>query len=189
MKRIIISFAIYQFLFFTPLGFTTGAFSKEISYNNEAMDDADEAQDEIRVIPLVTIISQPENNLIHKLNLHCDSQGRVVKITRTSEENVQVIDPQYLLSHDVVLASTGNRDSVLLGCDSWNPKTGGSFYLKYLFNGALMRYKTYHMKVKKVRGSWKLFSSSGNRELNTIRLVSRIILGQLIGVHRIERVN
>ena len=134
---------------------------------------------------LVRIISEPENGMVHKINLILKANGEILQIVRQSENSTQAFTPQQLIEGEVVLAKVEGRKAVTLSCRDCTVENGGILKLGYLFNGVMMLYRSLSMQLKRDGNSWKLFTMD-QRPIRRLKLVSRIIFGRLIGIKQID---
>ena len=133
--------------------------------------------------PLVSILSKPENNLIHELILQLNPQGEIVTITRTSNESTDVFFKDEL-KEGVVLASAQARDAVTLGCIDCSDETAAKLRLGYLYNGITAKFRYLNIVLKKVDDEYELFTEKGLK-IDSLTLFERKFLGQTIGISRI----
>ncbi len=138
---------------------------------------------------LVTIISEPEDNLVHQLIMVIAPDGRLRHLVRRSKEDETIATLQALRAGEVVMARTDGRASVMLSCPACDLTKSGIAHLRYITNGLLGRYGRMKMRVeRRGDGSFHLWSMEGER-IERLRLTSRRWLGILIGVKsvRIEK--
>ena len=133
------------------------------------------------VLPLVNILSEPENMRLHTINLHLDESGDILGLTRVSGNTRQVICPEQLFEGEVLLAKSGGIDAVFLGCEDCSVDQGGVVNLRYIFNGALRTYHNLKMNLARRDGRWSLETREG-QEIKKLKLISRYILGKVIGI-------
>ncbi len=134
--------------------------------------------------PLVKIISEPENNRIHMFSLGLDENGDMQSVIRTTTSDRQEIKLNELLAGDYVLLRQSDRDVIILQCPNCDPVYGGVLGIKYLRNGLSMRYRTLDLEIQRNDENWALFS--GQTKVHTLRLKTRKVLGQVIGIRKIE---
>lgn len=135
---------------------------------------------------LVTIISEPEDNLVHQLIMVIAPDGRLRYVVRRSKEDETVTTLQALSAGEVVMARTDGRASVMLSCSGCDAQGSGITRLRYISNGILRRYGKLEMRIERSDdGSFRLWSMEGVR-VERLRLTSRRWLGLLIGVKSVE---
>ncbi len=134
---------------------------------------------------LVEILSEPQDDLIHTVSLNLDENGDIVEVIRTSEEDELVIPSEDLIEGEVVLARSQDRDAVFLSCPGCTADLGGELVVRYISNGIFNTYDELHMNLVRTGNDWTLFSVDGEEVIN-LRLVSRTIFGQVIGIREIQ---
>ena len=135
---------------------------------------------------LVEIISEPENNRIHMINLFLDDMGDILGLTRESGDDIQVICPEELFDGEVLLAkSSGGIDAVFLGCRDCTIYEGGRVNIRYLYNGAISSYRNFEMQLTRDGDDWLLETLEGE-QINKLTLIARRIFGKIIGISEIE---
>ena len=134
---------------------------------------------------LVRIISEPENNLVHKLILVMKADGEIIQLVRKSASSIQVFTPEELIQGEVVLATVQGRKAVILSCKGCEKSQGGNLKLSYLFNGVTMTYRSLSMRFVRDGADWLLYTQN-MKPIRRLKLVSRIVFGQIIGIKRID---
>lgn len=138
---------------------------------------------------LVRIISEPQDGLIHFLNLEVSEEGHILKLIRETENSDyrQEVKMEDLIKQPAVLARAADRDILILKCLSCNASTGGSVQLDYLYNGMTMSYRNLKMKLLKEENSkeWKLYPARKGHSIHSLRLIPRTVFGQLVGIKEI----
>ena len=132
---------------------------------------------------LVKIISEPENNKIHNFLLELDKNKDILSIVRTSGSDRQEIGINLLQEGDYVLLSQSNRDVIIIQCPQCDSVHGGELGIKYLRNGLNMTYRTLNLTLRRMNDDWGLFY--GETKVNSLRIKTRKILGQVIGIRKI----
>lgn len=135
-------------------------------------------------IPLVDILSEPENNLHHQLILHLNDAGDVEQISRVSLESEHVFTLADLLTKEVVLARSSGLDAVLLGCSGCDPNVGGTLVLRYVYNGVTRNYRSFQMRIQRSDRHWELSTADGT-PIRTLTLKARKVLGAVVGIREI----
>lgn len=140
---------------------------------------------------LTKIISDPEGGKIHNLFLELNQNSHIINLIRELEDqsNKQVIKMTDLMENPVVLAQASGKDILILSCTNCSPDSGGNIKLKYLYNGMTMSYRDLNMKLlfSQETKRWQLFTGGNESQtiIQSLRLVPRVIFGQLIGIKRI----
>ena len=145
--------------------------------------------DWLREIYLVKAISEPEDNRVHDFILHVDEQDEINFLIRRSGDATQEIAMEDLLNGEVVIARSSDKDALLLSCPSFDMEEGGVFVIRYLYNGIIMTYRTFELKLVKVhypegQDSWVL-KTVDDILVETLHIVSRKILGTVVGIKEI----
>ena len=144
----------------------------------------DSAKDREQV--LLTIISEPEDNLVHQVVMVIAPDRTLRHIVRRSKEDETIATAQQLREGEVVMARTDGRASVTLSCPKCDETNSGITRLRYISNGVFRRWGTMAMKIDRTEdGSFRLWSLQGER-IEKLRLTSRRWLGVLIGVKSVE---
>ena len=135
---------------------------------------------------LVTIVSEPEDNLVHEVALANGPDGFLEHVVRRSRQDQTVVKPEELSRGEVVLARTDGRDSVLLSCPGCDFRHEGVVSMRYISNGLFHRYAVFQMRLRRMDdGSYRLASMDGRR-IERLRLTARRWLGILLGVKSVE---
>jgi hypothetical protein len=135
---------------------------------------------------LASIISQPEGNAQHFLEIELDDQGGIQSLIRRSSKDQQIISKEELLTREVVLARAGGKDALLLTCQDCTTTAGGVLILRYLNNGISNSYQRFWAKLgRDAAGAW-ILSTHKDVQIHRLTLVSRKILGRLVGIERID---
>lgn len=165
MKRLILS----GFLFFSLFSFQT------------LMAQTERLQERV----IIKIISEPENNKSHDFSLMVDGNGDIVELMRKSGNDVQKFSLEELVGKDQVLLRAEGRDVIILQCPNCDAVHGGDVGIKYMRNGLSMTYKVFKMVLRRSGDTWKAFTIK-NEKINSLRIKSRILFGQLVGIKKIE---
>ena len=133
---------------------------------------------------LVEIVSEPENNRLHYINLFLSDLDDILGLTRESGSDIQVICPEELFEGEVLLAKSGGIDAVFLGCKDCTVEEGGVVNIRYLHNGALSTYRNLYMNLVRSGNHWEL-QAAGGEPIYKLTLVARRIFGKVIGISHI----
>ena len=144
---------------------------------------------EIERVFLTRIISEPEGGVVYKLFVDIDKDNNLQALVRVNENNEEsVITYESLSQSEVVLARASGRDALILGIsDGFQQDVGGKIYMRYLYNGISMSYRTFSAELQglpQTEAKWKFISNSGDR-IHFLRLIERKILGRTIGIEDI----
>jgi hypothetical protein len=127
---------------------------------------------------LVTIVSEPQNDLEHHITLALGGDGGIVEVVRRSAVNHTAASADEFLRGRVSLAG---RAAVFLSCPGCDPQTGGRLLLEYLSNGMTGTYSSRALRLDRTGGSFRLLTLDG-RPVLRLRLTARRVLGLLIGI-------
>lgn len=133
---------------------------------------------------LVSLISEPENNLVHDLILNLDDQNNnIINLIRRSKESQQAFTIEDLINGDIVLAKNSGYDAIKLRCGGkCDNQNGGQFILSYLYSGISRTYHTLLLKIVRNNDVWEIYSE-GNVKVRLLRITPRKFLGKVIGVN------
>ena len=134
--------------------------------------------------PLVKIISGPENNRIHRLNLALEEDGSIKSLIRRSSTDQSIYSVTEFFNKEAVLARASDRDALLVRCKGCSPSAGGEIKIRYLYNGISMSYKSLVLKIGKRGKRWFLFNRR-NRRIKSLKLIKRELMGRTIGIKKI----
>ena len=90
-----------------------------------------------------------------------------------------------ILSKPIPLAKAAGVVLVSLKCLRFNTAKGCDIEIEYPSNIALGRFKTFKTKLKRKEGKWGFYDEKGNA-FTRMHLVSKKVLGILVGIKRIE---
>lgn len=134
---------------------------------------------------LVSVISEPEDGLVHELVVVDDGHGRVVEVVRRSRVDSTTTTVDELARGPVAMARAHGRDAILLACLACDPLRGGNLEVRYLHNGITGGFRALPLKVERAEGRFRL-TTRDDREVRQLRLKSRTWFGILIGIAEIE---
>ena len=142
---------------------------------------------------ILTIESEPENGKIHELTLILDENHDILDLKRTTKNSTdqstftfdQIIEGQISLAE---MKHTNGQDlrPVLLSCDNCDRTRGGDILIKYLRSGInpnRLRYRDFEVELRRVDDNWLLFQK--DKVVKKVKLVSRKLMGQLVGIKKI----
>jgi hypothetical protein len=144
---------------------------------------------EMKRVFLTRIISEPEGGAVYKLFVDIDKDNNLQALVRINANKEEaVITYETLSQSEVVLARASGRDALILGLsDGFQQDVGGQIYMRYLYNGISMSYRTFSASLRglpQTEAKWKFISESGRR-IHFLRLIERKILGRTIGIEDI----
>jgi|GEM_PF-2800033 len=195
MRKTISNFSLLTLLLWSFVGYSKigqarrSILGKEPFHflTNNTKNNLDSQKNYSLVQNLVHIISDPQDGLIHFLNLELDEQGSILNFIRQIEnsDDKQIVSMLDLMKKPIVLARAADRDILILKCHACTPENGGGLQLDYLHNGMTMSYKNLKLDLVK-DGEWKLFPSKNKEnKIVSLRLVPRVVFGQLVGIKEI----
>lgn len=127
---------------------------------------------------LVTIVSEPQSGLEHRICLVLDAEGRITEMIRRGAFGETVTSADDLIRGRVALAGGGALWASCPGCDA---QRGGRLRLEYLHNGVTGRYVSRALRLEQFEGSFRLASEQGHT-IRRLRLTARRLFGALIGI-------
>lgn len=138
-------------------------------------------QDQLHQV--VEILSQPEDDKIHRMYFHLDDNDNILDLVRISDDSEAYVPFQDLVAGEVVMAVVEGRDAVILSCPECSETNGGTLYFRYLTNGLNDSYDTMSLEIRK-DDQWNLYFDA--QKVETMTLVSRRVFGRLIGIKEIK---
>ena len=193
MRKTIFGFSLLTLLLWSSVGYSKNSLTRRSLLGKEPFHFLTEnIQDNLNtkysvIQNLVHIISDPQDGLIHFLNLELNEDGSIINFIRQTEDNndKQIVSMLDLIKKPAVLARAADRDILIIKCNACSAENGGSLQLDYLYNGMTMSYK--HLKLDLIKdGEWKLFSQKNSHDkIISLRLVPRVVFGQLVGIKEI----
>lgn len=128
--------------------------------------------------PLVSIISEPQSRLEHRISLVLDVEGRITDVVRRSAVGETVASADDLIRGRVALAGL---DAVLVSCPTCDSRAGGRLVLEYLHNGVSGRYVSRILRLERFEGAFRLTTEDGE-PIRRLRLTARRFFGVLVGI-------
>jgi len=135
-------------------------------------------------LPLADVISEPEDNRVHKFLVEVDDNFDIRGLVRKTEETIQRINLEEVIEGFVLLNKEG-LDVIILTCPGYDSVHGGEITLRYLYDGLAKKYRDFNMELLRDGDDWSLFTVSEKIKINTLKLVARRFLGRLIGIKKI----
>lgn len=134
---------------------------------------------------LVKIHSEPEGGRVHDFVAEVDEDFNLINVIRRSGDASHVIPASDMVGQEVVLAETSGRAALLISCvEDCDLSIGGVIQLRYLYNGLMMSYRAVKLRIQLQDSQWRLLTLDGEH-IETLRLVSRIVFGRIIGIREI----
>ena len=143
---------------------------------------------------LVKIFSEPEGGITHKLNIIVDKDYDVVGFKRITKSSkiISYFSLQELVEKEVSLGTIkhpkGNTlRPFILQCSNCDSTQGGDLTIKFLRSGVnpnRLKYKNFELRLVRERDNWFLLYK--NEKVKNLKLVSRKIFGNLVGIKKIE---
>ena len=132
-------------------------------------------------IPIVEILSEPEDGIIHKMSVTTEENGDLLQVVRKTEDEVTAFPFQSLIDGEVVFARAQDRDALILSCPECTLDTGGTIVFKYLANALNNSWKSQDFQVVKTEDGWSLDTNDGE-SISTMTMKSAKIFGQVVGI-------
>jgi hypothetical protein len=157
-------------------------------FNWTLSDDLENQTDFTAEKELVQIISEPEDNKVHKFIINLDDAGNFRGLIRRSTTDEATFSTTDFFNKEVVVAKASDRDAVLLSCQNCTESAGGTLRMRYLYNGLTGSFNVFDMKIVRENNNWILYANddSGEVKVHTLRLRSRKLGDILIGIRKIE---
>jgi hypothetical protein len=127
---------------------------------------------------LVTVVSEPQGGMQHRIGLVLDAEGGIAQIVRRSERGESVASAADLIRGRVALAPL---DAVLVSCPRCEVARGGRLVLEYLHNGLTGRYASRTFRLERGGDAFRLTTERGE-PIRYLRLRTRRFLGALVGI-------
>jgi len=143
---------------------------------------------------LVKIFSQPEGGITHNLKIVVDRNYDVVGFKRITKSSniISYFSLQELVEKEVSLGTIkhpkGNTlRPFILQCSNCDSTQGGDLIIKFLRSGVnpnRLKYKKFELRLVRESDNWFLFYK--NEKVKSLKLLSRKIFGNLVGIKKIE---
>lgn len=131
---------------------------------------------------LVTLKSEPEGGLEHKLALVLDARNRIERLVRRTGSEADSFTFEQVRT-GANLAWAGGRAVIRLTCPACDPAQGGRVRLSYLHNGITNGYELFELDCRRgPDGALALYPVGGREPVRRMRMTSRRFLGILIGI-------
>ena len=137
---------------------------------------------------LATIISEPENNAEYLFFVESAGENNeLLSLIKKDPSGLEeYIDGERLISEEIVLSKSGDRDALILKShEGFSLQEGGVLELKYLYNGITQDYRSLFLRVS-LKGETWILETEDKTLVQRMYLVSRTIFGRLIGIKRID---
>jgi len=142
---------------------------------------------------LLKIESEPENGKLHYLNLILDQNNDILSLKRTTKNSTyqSFFTLDQVITGAVSLAKMRHPNGqdlkpILLSCSNCDSTSGGDILIRYLRSGInpnRLRYRDFHAELRRVGDQWVLFKK--DEVIKSIKLVSRKLMGQVVGIKKI----
>ena len=113
-----------------------------------------------------------------------DADGSLVNLNYTKPNADPTVFPIANLKDGIVLFSAQGQDVVVLQSDTFDPKSGGSVNMHYLFNGLTGRHHDFGIEVDRTGDSWSALvnETTGRRAFTKMYLKANKVWGQIVGI-------
>lgn len=135
-------------------------------------------------IHLAEVISEPENNQVHNFFVELDENFDMQALVRKTEEISQRLDIEKVIE-GIVLIEKDGLDVITLSCPTCDVVHGGEINLKYLYSGLSKQFRDFKMELLRDGDSWALYTIAEKVKIKSLKLVSRVFMGQIIGIKKI----
>jgi hypothetical protein len=135
-----------------------------------------------QTIPLFTATSDAVAGVLSiGLRVTDDAVATGLYYATSSEENVIPLDG---LGSGIVLYSASGHDVAILRSSDFDPATGGSLTLDYLYNGISGERRMFDFELDRMGTDWKpsVNDQAGRRGFTSLYLKAKRFLGQIIGI-------
>lgn len=137
-------------------------------------------------IVLSTITSDFKKDYFYELSINVDKSGKIQSIQSTKKpHNTHKVYPTELLNKEITLVKSIGISLVTLKCIGFTPTHGCDIEISYPYNISYGNFDSFAAQLRKVGGKWGLYSSKGEA-FNNMQLVSKKMLGLLVGIKRIN---
>jgi hypothetical protein len=134
---------------------------------------------------LLDVISEPENDKIHKFYLRLDANQEIISLIKTTDGVDEEIAFEDVVD-GVVLIRREGFDVITLSCNNCHRAYGGEINLRYLHSGISREYRDFRMELIQEDDRWLLVDQKTEAEINAIKLLSKKFFGRIIGIERIQ---
>ncbi len=136
-------------------------------------------------IPILKVISEPEENLLYSIFLEVNSFGDIQRIKRKNGPIIEVYEFKEIIN-GIVLFKMENREVLFLECPICDSIHGGEFMIRFLKNGITDQYSEILLGLEKKNERWGFFQRPNHDPIKTLTLKSNKLLGKVIGIKEIE---
>jgi hypothetical protein len=136
-------------------------------------------------IPILKVISEPENNLFYSIFLEVNSVGEILRFKRKDTTNTEVYEFKKMIN-GFVLFRMENREVLFMECPICNGVQGGELMIRFLKNGITDQYSEIFLELQMKKERWGFFQHPNPNPIKTLTLKSNKLLGKVIGIKEIE---
>jgi hypothetical protein len=136
-------------------------------------------------IPILKVISEPEDNLIYSIFLILDTNGEIQKLKRQERNSIEIYEFKKIIE-GVVLLEMEKREVLFMECPNCDGHSGGEIMIRFLKNGITHQYSEIFFDLEQKNRKWGLFKSDGSIPIKTLTLKANKLLGKVIGIKEIE---
>jgi hypothetical protein len=136
-------------------------------------------------IPILKVISEPEDNLIYSIFLEVNSFGEIQRFKRKYNTNTDLFEFKKMIN-GFVLFRMENREVLFMECPICDNIQGGELMIRFLKNGITNQYSEVFLGLEKKNEIWGFFQHPNPIPIKTLFLKSNKLLGKVIGIKEIE---
>jgi len=136
-------------------------------------------------IPILKVISEPEDNLFYSIFLEVNSFGEIQRFKRKENTNVAVYEFKNIIN-GIVLFRMENREILFMECPICDNIQGGELMIRFLKNGITDQYSEIFLELQMKKERWGFFQHPNPNPIKTLTLKSNKLLGKVIGIKEIE---
>lgn len=143
---------------------------------------------------LVKILSGPEGGIYHDLKIILDKNNDILGFKRVTKATnvISQFSLDQLVEKEVALGTIKHPKGDLLKpfilkCPNCDATQGGDLIIKYLRSGVnpkRLKYRNFEIKLVREGDHWFLYYK--NTKIKNLKLISRKIFGNLVGIKKIK---
>lgn len=138
-----------------------------------------------REIPILRVISEPDDNSIYSIFLILDSNGEILKLKRQWSSNNEIYEFKKIIDGTVIL-SIEKKEVLFMECSNCDFYQGGEIMIRFLKNGITNQYSEIFIDLVKKNDRWGFYDVANSALIKTLVLKSNKLLGKVIGIKEIE---
>lgn len=136
-------------------------------------------------IPILKVISEPEDNQIHSIYLILDANGEIQKLKRQDRNNIETYEFRKIIE-GLVLLEMEKREVLFMECPNCDAFQGGQIMIRFLKNGITHQYSEIFFDLQKKNERWGFFKPGSAMPIKSITLKANKLLGKVIGIKEID---